>query len=436
MFQPYLDVHTTGEGVNRRALLKQLVVGSTGLAALNWRQVLAAQASELKKHGKRMILLWMDGGPSQFETFNPKVGSPNQGPVKAIPSALSGVHVGEHWPETAKVMDKIALIRSMSTRESDHFRAIKLMRTGYKINPTIAYPTWGSIVSMTRYDQQAEIPAYVRVGKPRIKTRDVNSGILGPRHASFNVDEPGKYPANVRPTVSAEVMRRRLALAQSLDQQFAAAGGGSSVREKREIYERTSRFVLSKHLDVFDLSKETDKLRDAYGRSSFGQGCLLARRLIETGVHFVEVFSWGSLNDQGWDTHKRGFAENPLLANETDAGYATLLRDLQERGLLEDTLVVWMGEFGRTPKFKKDGGRDHYAKGWNLGISGAGVKVGQVIGATDKNGVEVTDRPIGVADLFVSFCKVLGIDPHDEYHTDADQPHQFVKGGKLINELF
>jgi uncharacterized protein (DUF1501 family) len=189
-------------------------------------------------------------------------------------------------------------------------------------------------------------------------------------------------------------------------------------------------------METFKLDKEPDKLRDAYGRTSFGQGCLLARRLVESGVSFVEVINGGSLNDQGWDTHRRGFDENPKLANETDPAYATLLKDLADRGMLDDTLVVWMGEFGRTPKFDKDGGRDHYSEGWITCFSGGGVKMGQVIGATDADGVKVTDRPVGVSDLFVTFCKILGMDPHDEYITEQDQPLKLVEGGKLIDELF
>src|SRR5262249_4001851 len=153
--------------------------------------------------------------------------------------------------------------------------------------------------------------------------------------------------------------------------------------------------------------REPDKLRDAYGRTTFGQGCLLARRLVEQGVSFVEVISTGSRNDQGWDTHHSGFKDTPPLCGEVDPAYATLLTDLADRGLLENTLVVWMGEFGRSPKFKADGGRDHYANGWLTALAGGGIKGGQVIGATDKDGTDVTEQPIGVADLFVSFCKVL-----------------------------
>lgn len=438
MLRSFANVTTSGRGItSRRGFLGQMAAGlGAGALTLSWRDMLMAKADEVRKAGKSMILLWMDGGPSQFETFNPKIGSKYQGPATAIKTNLPGVEIAEYWPKTAQVMDKIALIRSMQSAERDHFRAIKLVRTGYPIKPTINYPTWGSVVARERYNPEFDLPAFVRIGKPRIKTRDVTSGVLGPRFESFKIDVAGKLPDEVIPRVSPEVLERRLALATELDQQFADAGSVKAAREQQEIYKRTSRFVLSPLLKAFNLEGETDKLRDAYGRNYFGEGCLLARRLVETGVSFIEVINGGSSGDQGWDTHKRGFKENPQLAGETDSAYATLLTDLAERGMLDNTLVVWMGEFCRTPKFDADGGRDHYSDGWLCGFSGGGVKMGQVIGATDDEGVKVSDRPVGVQDLFVTFCHVLGINPHDEYITDQQQPLKLVEGGELIKELF
>jgi hypothetical protein len=427
----------SGDGVtSRRGFLRQMITtGGATAAAVSWRDLLMARTADMAKSGKKMILLWMDGGPSQFETFNPKIGSKFQGPAQAIKTNVPGIEVAEYWPETAKVMDKIALIRSMKSEERDHFRAIKLVRTGYPIKPTINYPTWGSVVARDRWDPGFDLPSFVRVGRPRIKTRDVNAGVLGARFESFKIPEAGRLPENVSPAVDPQVLQRRLALAAKLDEQFAQSGSERAAREQREIYDRTSRFVLSPLIKTFDLSQEPEKVRDAYGKTSFGQSCLLARRLIESGVSFVEVINGGDGNDQGWDTHKRGFKENPELAAQTDTGYAMLLTDLANRGLLEDTLVVWMGEFCRTPKFDADGGRDHYSEGWIVGFSGGGVKMGQVIGATDAEGVKVSDRPVGVQDLFVTFCHLLGLDPHEEYITDQDQPLKLVEGGELIKEL-
>ena len=439
MIHPFLNITNNKHGVtSRRSFLKQLSLagGAAGVMHLSWRDMMIAQASELRKRGKRMILLWMDGGPSQFETFNPKPGSENQGPAESISTSMPGVQFAEFWPEMAKNAHKMAIIRSMKSNEADHFRAIKLVRTGYPINPTIAYPTWGSVVAHEKYDPEFALPSFVRIGNPRIKTRDVNSGVLGAKYESFHVSEPGRIPDDVAPLVEEEVLRRRLALSDALDEEFANAGAAAAVKEKKDTYDRTSRFVLSPQLEVFNLDHEPDKVRDAYGRTTFGQGCLLARRLVEEGVSFVEVFSIGSHNDQGWDTHKTGFKDTPQLCAEVDPAYAMLLQDLEDRGLLEDTLVVWMGEFGRTPKIKKDGGRDHYATGWITCLSGGGVKTGQVIGATDDDGVKVTDRPVSVQDLFQTFCKVLGLESEHEYVTPQDQPLKLVKGGTVIEELF
>ncbi len=437
MRHPILDVGVNKDGVvNRRGFFGRLALGAGMIGALSWRDVMMAQAADLRKRGKSMILLWMDGGPSQFETFNPKIGSDNQGPARAIPTCIPGVQFAEFWPKTAQVLDKIALIRSMKSREAAHDRAINLVRTGYSPNPSVQYPTFGSVVARDRENPQSDLPDFVRIGKPRIATRDVNSGVLGVRHASFNVDEPGTLPPNVLAKVPPEVLRRRLALSRRIDAEFADVGGYDAVAEKSDVYDRTERFVLSPRLSVFDLSKEPEHLRDSYGRTTFGQGCLLARRLVEEGVSFIEVLSTGGRNDAGWDTHNDGFRDTPHLCAEADPAYSTLLLDLAARGLLDNTLVVWMGEFGRTPKIKPDGGRDHYATGWLAALAGAGVQGGQVIGSTDKDGVDITDRPVYVPDLFKSFCQVLGINPEEEYMAPGERPVKIVEEGAVISELF
>jgi hypothetical protein len=439
MLRPVVDVDVTPRGVvGRRGFLKRLggIAAGGGAIALGWRDLLIAQAAELRKRQKSMILLWMDGGPSQYETFNPKIGSKYQGPARAIATNLPGVTIADFWPHTAQVMDKIALIRSMESNQAAHAPAIKLVRTGHQPTSSISFPTWGSVASREREDVNFDLPAFVRIGKPRIATRDVDAGVLGSRFASFNIGRAGTLPPNVRPSVAADVLRRRLYLAGKFDAEFARKEGRREVDEKRDIYDRTTRFILSPRLGVFDLDKEPQTMRDEYGPSNFGQGCLLARRLIEQGISFVEVFSTGDRNDAGWDTHGKGFRDTPYLCEEVDRPYAKLLSDLEDRGLLEQTLVVWMGEFGRTPKLKSDGGRDHYAKGWITCLSGGGVKTGQVIGATDKDGVAVTDRKVSVPDLFVSFCHVLGFDPQSEYHTYDNRPVKLVEGGDLVKELF
>jgi len=434
-----LDIGMSTDGVvSRRGFLRRAMAAGAGLGAvrLGWHDLLVAKADELRKQGKSMILLWMDGGPSQYDTFNPKPGSKYQGPAHAINTVLPGVQFAEYWPKTAAKLDDIALIRSMTSDEKDHERAIALVRTGYHLSPAVRYPTWGAVVARDREQFESDLPAFVRIGRPRITTRDVDAGVLGVRYNPFKVDVPGVLPPNVAATVPPEVVKRRLALAERIDAEYAKAGGSVSVAEKQDVYRRTANLVLSPRVGVFDLAGEPEALRDAYGRTEFGQGCLLARRLIEQGVSFVEVISTGSAGDQGWDTHKLGFKENPLLCNEVDPAYSTLLTDMKDRGLLDNTLVVWMGEFCRTPKFKPDGGREHYSEGWQVGLSGAGVRGGQVIGATDHDGVSVTDRPVHVGDLFMTFCQVLSIDPAEEYVTPDRRPIKIVEHGDVIRELF
>ncbi|MDA1015157.1 MAG: DUF1501 domain-containing protein [Planctomycetota bacterium] len=439
MTTPFIHAWTDPRGnVGRRDFVKQLAVGGgmLGAAHIGWRDLMIARAEELRKSQRSMILLWMDGGPSQFESFNPKPGSKNQGPAKTIKTKLPGIDFAEFWPNVASVADKISFIRSMRSGEADHFRAIKLVRAGYPINPTIAYPTWGSVIAMERYNAAFELPAFVRIGKPRIRTRDINAGVLGAKYESFKIDQPGTLPSDVVPRVPTGVLKRRLSLADALDSEFARTGADTVVQEKKDIYDRTSRFVTSPRLNVFSLDDEPEKLRDDYGRTTFGQGCLLARRLVESGVSFVEVFSHGSKNDAGWDTHGNGFRDTPNLCGESDPAFAALIRDLEQRGLLENTLVVWMGEFGRTPKIKKDGGRDHYAKGWLTALAGGGIQPGRVIGTTDKDGVDVTERPVSVPDLYMTFCHSLGIQHDKEYVTAENQPLKLVaEGGKPVKEL-
>jgi len=434
-----LDVGMSRRGVvSRRGFLQGVTLGAgaAGALTLGWRDLVALQAEELRKRGKSMILLWMDGGPSQYESFNPKIGSKYQGPAKAISTTIPGIEFAEFWPRTAQMLDKIALIRSMTSNEAVHDRAIALVRTGYSPSVSVRYPTFGSVVARDRFNPDSDLPSFVRIGKPRIATRDVDAGVLGAKYASFNIPQAGSLPENVLPTTDPETLRRRLNLSSLFDAQYESAATEELVQEKRDIYSRTEKFVLSPRLGVFDLEQEPDSIREEYGHTEFGQGCLLARRLVEQGVSFIEVISTGGRNDAGWDTHNNGFRDNPPLCRETDQAYPALLIDLERRGLLEDTLVVWMGEFGRTPKIKADGGRDHYSKGWLTAFSGAGVRGGQVIGATDKDGLDVSDRPVGVQDLFVTFCHVLGLDPHDEYEAANERPIKLVEGGELIRELF
>ncbi len=431
--------------VTRRAMLRLAAAGVVGSSASGWIEALAAKAAADPKRRKSCILLWMSGGPSQTDTFDPKPGHANGGEFKAIDTAAPGVKISEHLPGLAKRMDDLALIRSMSTREGDHGRATFTMRTGYLPAGPIRYPTIGSLLSKELGDDSAELPNFVSVAPVRaLNPAAFSSGFLGPRFAPLVVGEravttPGggrdarnlsfevedlALPAGIDPHRSDS----RLALLDSMRRDFGGRHPGVSPESHDDAYRRAVRLMKSAAARAFDLDEEPAKLRDAYGRTPFGQGCLLARRLVERGVPFVEVTlsSAGSSGGLGWDTHSANFDAVRQLSGVLDPAWSTLLDDLRTRGLLDSTLVVWMGEFGRTPKINSNAGRDHFPDAWTAVLGGGGVKGGQVVGDTGVDGMKITDRPVAVPDFLATICKALGVDPMAQNMSEADRPIRLV----------
>jgi hypothetical protein len=395
------------------------------LAGLGWGASLRAFAAEVRKQGKACILLWMAGGPSQWETFDPKPGAETQGPTKAISSAVAGIQVAEHFARTATMMKDIALLRSLTSAEGNHGRATYLLHTSYPPTGGITHPGFGAQVSHQIGRADSELPNFVSIS-------GVNTGssFLGVKHAPFVVTDPTKPPDNLELPVSSERLGRRLNLLKELEEPQKATGAGPLIKDHQELYDETAKLALSPRTRAFRLEQESDRLRDDYGRSAFGQGCLMARRLIESGVAFVEVQAGG------WDTHGNELPTIKKLAPPVDQGTAALLADLKTRGLLERTLVIWMGEFGRTPRVNLTAGRDHYPQAFLAALAGCGVKGGQVIGATDKLGAEVKERPITVPDLFCTFYHALGINPRREHQSDVGRPIALVEGGTAVKEVF
>jgi hypothetical protein len=428
--QSLLQVRTNRDGVvSRRSFLRNVAAGAAGLGVLGWKDAVTLAADDLRKQGLGCILLFMGGGPSQFETFDPKPGTTNGGPTKAIPTAVEGIQVAEGWPTVAKAMKDIALVRSMTNREGEHQRAAYQMHTGYVPSGSVKYPSLGSIVAAENGSPECELPHFVSVGG---RFGLIGSGYLGANVAPFSVGNPEQMPGNVQLPggVADQRFNRRLDLLKDLEEDFAGAGGKASVREHQSLYANASKMVLSPKLKAFDIAQEKDVVRDAYGRTPFGQGCLLARRLIEAGVTFVEVSS------NGWDTHNDNFNRVKSLAGSVDPGFGTLVTDLKDRGMLDRTLVIWMGEFGRTPRINGQTGRDHYPRAFNLALAGAGIRGGRVLGASSDNGSEVKDRPVNVADLFCTFCHALKIDPRKEFLSPLGRPIKIVDGGEPVRELF
>ena len=411
---------------DRRAFLGTLPPAMMGAGLLRWSESLALAAAENNKRKRACILLWMAGGPSPYETLSPVEGHNNGGGTRSIATSIPGIRVAENLPHIASRMEDFALIRSLTSKEGNHNRASFLLHTGYLPTPTVKYPAFGAVAARQLGDQEDALPPYVRIGSGgRLR---VGGGLLGASFDPFVHRAPSKPPSNTEPTTDIHRYRRRLALQTQLqkDQNLA-----TDVQEAHQsTYDKASRMILSSEMQAFDLTREPENVRTAYGESDFGSGCLLARRLIESGVTFVEV------NCRGWDTHQDNFTKTRQLSEQVDRPTAALIDDLKQRGLLDSTLVVWMGEFGRTPKINARGGRDHYPRVFSAAMAGGGIRGGQIIGKVSDDGTEVADRPVSIPDLFQTFCRALDVDPESESISSLGRPIKVVEEGTSIEELF
>jgi hypothetical protein len=429
LLQSLMHVRTGADGViSRRSFLRNVGAGAA-VGLVGWKEAVALHADELRRRDMACILMFMRGGPSQFETFDPKPATANGGPTRAINTAVSGIQVAEGWSNVARNMRDIALVRSLTNREGEHQRATYQMHTGYVPLGGVRFPTLGSIVSSEIGQRGPELPSFVSIGN---RVFSIGSGFLGMAHAPFIVANANQMPNNAELPQGVNNARfdRRYGLMRDLEQDFAEAGGRRRVEDHQALYASAAQMVRSPRLRAFDVSQESDAVRDRYGRTPFGQGCLLARRLIDAGVTFVEVES------NGWDTHLDNFNRTKTLSETVDPAFAALIEDLRDRGRLERTLVIWMGEFGRTPRINPRTGRDHFPRAFSVALAGGGIRGGRVIGATNAAGTEVATRPVAVADLFCTFCHALGINPRKENMTPLGRPIRIVDGGQSVGELF
>jgi uncharacterized protein (DUF1501 family) len=414
----------------RRDFLRLSAAGVLTSASVPWFESLATAASKERARGKACILLWMDGGPSQQHTFDPK---PN-GEFKAASTSVPGIQIVEQLPQLAQCMDDMVLLRSMKTEINDHYDAKYYLHTGYKRSSAFEHPAIGCLASSQVGVPNDDMPSFVTIDAGYDK---VNGGrlyrsvpaYLGQHHAPLAVHDPYKGLENLKE--SGNDLDDRLALLARGEKSFAQDYPLPAVSAKQAAFERAVRLMRSKRAKAFNLDDEPAKLRQEYGDNKFGQSCLLARRLVEAGVSFVEVFH------RGWDDHEGAAKRISARAPWMDAGMASLIRDLKQRGMLDDTLVVWMGEFGRSPG---DGG-GHFCNAWSTMWAGGGIKTGQVVGKTSETGKNqgstVVDRPISAPDYVATLCKALGMDLHTEFMAAGNRPMPIAdKTAKIIKELF
>ena len=417
-----MKIKNSRQEINRRTALTAGSVGA--LSMLNWKLPIIANAAQIKANAKSCILLWMGGGPSQFETWDPKSGHSNGGETQSVQTSIPGVNLAMGLKETASIADELCIIRSMNGPEGSHPRASYVTQTGYLPTASVKYPAIGSHVAQHLGDADANLPSFVRIGNTR---NTAKAGLLGVDFDPFLLSSAERLPDNTQIQTTESRYKRRLGLLNQLEDDASDDGSKKAVIANRKLYGKASRMILSPEMDAFDLSKESPSSREAYGDGSFAAGCLMARRLVETGVTFVEVAS------SNWDTHFDNFSRTTDLCTEVDLPFAQLVRDLKQRGMLDSTLVVWLGEFGRTPRINGRGGRDHYPRAYSMAMAGCGIKGGQVIGQTDDGGVEITDRPVKVNDLLHTLYTVLGVEPEFENLSSIGRPIKIVENGSLID---
>mgnify|MGYP002629497090 CR=1 FL=1 len=361
-----------------------------------------AAASQLARNAKRMIVIRMAGGLSQLESWDPKPGTDTGGPYRAIPTSVPGTHICELLPKTAKMMHHLALVRGINTKNGDHGKGTYMMLTGRRKSPASDYPEVGAVVARSLDQGGSSLPGHIKVSPNGSGSRSADSAYLGPKYASVLLDG-GKPPQNTsRPgNVTEESAKAMSQFRQLANDRFTLRRRTAETDAYVQSFEQARELMRQK--DVFDLSKEPAKDRERYGSHDFGRHCLLARRLVENGVSFVQV------THSNYDTHNENFNFHFEQLGEFDNPFATLINDLVERGLYDSTLVVVLSEFGRTPKINARYGRDHWGNAWSVCLGGAGIHRGAVVGATNKNGTAVSEREVDAGHLFHTYLEALGI---------------------------
>jgi uncharacterized protein (DUF1501 family) len=394
-------------------------------ASMTIGNAIYANADELKRNRKSAILLWMGGGPATIDIWDLKPGSATGGPFRPI-STSGDMQICEHMPMTAQQMHHLSIVRSMSTREADHNRGRYYMHTGFVPNPNIEHPSYGAVIAHETIDQrpELEIPPFVSIGGA-----SAGPGFLGMAWSPFSVTSNGRI-RNLEMQLEDSRLRERMAALEMIETGFAKRTRDLPAAEHAKVLKKTFDLMTSSQMEAFRVEKEPDEVKERYGTDSFGQGCLLARRLVEAGVPFVEV------DLGGWDNHNgiHTILKDTKLP-QLDRAMSALVEDLAQRGLLQDTVVIWMGEFGRTPRINQNAGRDHYARAWSCVVGGGALKGGIAVGETSSDGTAVETEPFSSEDLMTTVCKGLGISTDKTFTSKNGRPMKIAGGGKIISEL-
>lgn len=414
--------------MNRRHFLSH-VAGSAALVspAIDFTNTILANTESMKKRNRSVILLWMGGGPSTIDLWDLKTGSSTGGPFNPISTSADGIQICEHLPMLSKQMHNLSIIRSMSTREADHTRGRYYMHTGYSPSPNVNHPSYGSVISheLSQLNANLEIPSFVSVGGSSI-----GPGFLGMTYAPFVVDSNGNI-RNLNGSIDQQRIIERLSMLETIEDNFILQRRGNIADEHKKVVNKTVKLMTSQQMDAFKVSKEPENIRERYGNTGFGRGCLMARRLVETGVSFIEV------DLGGWDNHNDIFTtlKNQKLP-ELDKAMSALIEDLDARGLLDTTSLVWMGEFGRTPNINSNAGRDHWARSWSVVVGGGNFKKGIVVGETSRDGKEVVSEPYTSQDLMASVLNSANISLETTFIAKNGRPMKIANSGRIIKELF
>jgi uncharacterized protein DUF1501 len=414
--------------ISRRGFLGTMAGAAAGMSGL---QALAAPeiAGELRRNQKACILLWLAGGASQLETWDPKPGAATGGPFRAIATSVPGIHISELMPKMAGRLKDTCIIRSLNTRNGDHGGASRLMMRGRAGEAAVDYPDLGAVLARELGRPDSQVPDHVSfyfATEGRYMSPG-HAGFLGARYGSMDL-YTSMIPENIRSAgLSERDHRERGELRDFLSEQFEHGRPSAALDSHRQAYRRVRGLMASERL--FDIGQEPQRVRDRYGPTLFGRQCLAARRLVEAGVPFVRVGrAW-------WDSHAQNFETHEELVPELDHVMSTLLDDLETRGLLRNTLVITLSEFGRTPNINPELGRDHFASAWSCTLSGCGVRGGSCYGRTDAQGQRVADGEINAARLFATIYRALGINHRKNYHLGSRPIPLTEPGTEPIREV-